>query len=220
MQHERPPRDEAEPAEEARPGIFARTALRAVDACLHRLQEVRDRIEPPPPEDARGERGRRGAAAEGKEAVRGPRPHSLLRRVLTVVLAFALGAGGATFMAYRGFAQMVASQEALIDFQQEEIEGLHKQEAINVKARAKAQGEAADLRKRLREVQMEIEERDARIDQLDQQVIALSRRLARPTFAAGTAKPGTVPRKTGTCVTGTTNASGNVLDCIDTFNRP
>jgi len=221
MQHEKPPHDEAEPAAENRPGVFARTALRAVDACLHRLQGLRDRIEPPPAEDARGEKGRRGAASEAQVATPAPRPHSLLRSVLTVMLAVALGAGGASFMAYRGFAQMIASQEALIDFQQDELDAAHKQEAINVNARAKAQNEAAELRKRLREVQQEIEERDARIDQLDQQVIALSRRLSRPAFAgASAARTGTAANRTGSCTTGTIDASGRVLDCIDKFNRP
>lgn len=220
MRDETPPQDETERQEGGR-GRLAGVALRILDACLQRLQELRNRIEPPAGEDeSRSGRGRRGgAAAETPAAARPPR--SLLRRALTVVLAVALGASVASFMAYRGFAQLIASQEALIDYQQDEIDAAHKQEAINNNARAKAQNEAADYRKRVREMQLELEDRNARIDQLDQQVIALSKRLTRPAFTAtGAPRSGAVPNKTGSCITGTTNTPGQVLDCIDKFNRP
>lgn len=221
MRDEAPVREQDDESPEGGPGRLAGIALRVVDAGLHRLQALRDRIEPPAAEeDSRHGRGNRGAAAEVPAAA-APPARSLLRRITTVVLAFAIGAGGASFVAYRGFAQLIASQEALIDFQQDEIDAARKQEAIDNNARARAQNEAADYRKRVREMQQEIEDRDARIDQLDQQVIALSKRLARPAFAAtGAARAGRVPNKTGSCVTGTTNASGRVLDCIDQFNRP
>lgn len=216
MRDETPPQDEVE-RQEGGPGRLAGVALRIVDACLHRLQELRNRIEPPADEDeSRAGRGRHGGAAAAA-----PPPRSLLRRALTVVLAVALGASVASFMAYRGFAQRIASQEALIDYQQDEIDAAHKQEAINNNARARAQSEAADYRKRVREMQQELEDRNARIDQLDQQVIALSKRLTRPAFTATAAPRGAaVPNKTGSCVTGTTNTPGQVLDCIDKFNRP
>lgn len=217
MHDDTPPRDDSE-SHESGPGRLAAALLRVIDACLHRLQNLRNRIEPPDEED---ERRGRTHHAEAAPAAAAPPPRSLLRRMLTIVLAAAIGAGSASFMAYRGFAQMIASQEALIDYQQDEIDAARKQESINVNARARAQNEAADYRKRLREVQVELEERDARIDQLDQQVIALSRRLSRPAFTGASAtRSGKVPNKTGSCVTGTDNASGHVLDCIDKFNRP
>lgn len=217
--------DETAPQEEpgsqaGERGRFAGFALRMIDAGLRRLQALRDRIEPPAAEDdSRHGRGRHGETA-AVPAAAAPPARSLLRRATTVLLAFAVGAVGAGFLASRGFTQMIASQQALIDYQQDELDAAKRQDDINIGARAKAQNEAADYRKRLREMQQEIEDRDARIDQLDQQVISLSARLKPAPAAPGIARTGAVPNKTASCVTGTANATGRVLDCIDKFNRP
>lgn len=218
------PHDEHEPRAGIR-GALTAAALRAVDAGLRTLQGWRNRIEPSvEEEDSRHGRSRRGAVDEpAAVAVAVPQPRSLLRRALTVLLCLALGAGAGTFSAHRGFAQLLASRQAVIEFQQEEIDLAKKEEALNLNAKAKAQNEIADYRKRLREAQQEIEDQAGRIEELDQQVVAMKQRAERaaappPLAVAARGRP--APRKTGNCVTGTTNAGGSLLDCIDKFNRP
>lgn len=225
--------DETLPHDEPPPhgGMLTGAALRAVDACLNSLQGLHDRLEPPVEEaDTRGGRSRRTAAVEEPAAATVPQAKSLARRALTVVLCLALGAGAGTLVAYRGLAQMLASREAVIEYQQEEIDLAKKEEALNLNARAKAQSEIAkaqaemaDYRKRLRETQQEIEDRNSRIDELDKQLVAIKQRTERPkpqVALANAAKGRPTPQKTGNCVTGGANTTGQLLDCLDKFNRP
>jgi hypothetical protein len=226
MKDEEPQPDENPPG----PGRIAVAALRAVDAAIRALQKLRERIEVPAEdqEDARS-RGRSGASmldeaasAEAEE----PRPKTLLHRALIVLMCVALGAAGGAWIAYRALSKRAVSQEKLIDFMRDDIEQSRKAEAVSLKARDKCFDDIAGYRQQTREAKQEIADCQSQVESLSQQVAeqagAAPKRAERPASRPGpapaTPSPRTAPRS-GTCVTGGTNAAGNLLDCIEKFNR-
>lgn len=209
------------------PGMPARAALRVIDAGLDALHGLRTRIAPPAAEDqASGRGGKRGHAATEEasaEAAPTTRPRkSLLHRALIISMCLLIGGVSGMLISHRGFSKHLDSQAKRIDFLEDEIKQSRKDEARKLVAQRKLLKEVAEYRDSLSEAQDEAEELKRQIAELNARLAATSpgrQPQARPGAAAPGARPG-VPPKTGTCVTGSENPSGNLLDCIGKFNRP
>lgn len=214
MKDEEPQPDEDPPG----PGRFAVAALRAVDAAIRALQKLRDRIAAPAEDEESGTSMLDGAAtAEAEE----PRPKSLLHRALIVLMCIVLGAAGGAWIAYRALSKRAVSQEKLIDFMRDDIEQSRKAEALSLKARDKCFDDIVAYRQQTREAKQEIADCQSQVESLSQQVAEpkrAERPASRPGPAPATPSPRAAPRS-GTCVTGGNNAAGNLLDCIEKFNR-
>jgi len=226
MKDEEPQPDENPPG----PGRIAVAALRAVDAAIRALQKLRERIDAPAEdeEDARS-RGRSGASmvdeaatAEAEE----PRPKTRLHRALIVLMCILLGAAGGAWIAYRALSKRAVSQEKLIDFMRDDIEQSRKAEALSLKAKDKCIDDIAAYRQETSEAKKETADCRSEVESLSQQAVEqrraepkrAERPASRPAPAPATPGPRAAPRS-GTCITGGENAAGNLLDCIEKFNR-
>lgn len=217
----------------ARPGMPARVALRAIDAGLRALQGLRGRVAPPASDEEGAERGsRRGQAAavdEPAAVVATARPRkTLLHRALIILMCLLIGGVAGMLISHRGFSKHLDSQAKRIDFLEDEVRQSRKDEARKLVAQRKLLKEITEYRDALSEAQDEAEELKRQIAELNARLTPArdaSRPLqsgpgAAPTTARpSVARPNAAP-KTGTCVTGTENPSGNLLDCIGKFNRP
>lgn len=209
---------------------LASASLRAIDGGMRVLQRLRDRIAAPDEEassrdDRRG--GRRAAVDERPEvqAAEPTRAARLLHGALVVLLCLLLGGAIGTLLSYRGFSKLLDSRQAIIDFMQDEIALSKKEEALSVEAKAKYQIELGEYRKQLRESQYETEEYKGKVEELNNQLLAMKR--VEPPVPQDGARAGATrsagrspPQKTGNCVAGTADVSGMLVDCIDKFNRP
>jgi hypothetical protein len=211
-----------------RPGKLAAAALRAIDACLGALQRLRKRFTvPAEDEDSSGQGGKRSQSAADQPPVvvaGAPGQKTLLHRALIVLLCLLLGGVGGALFSYRGLAKMLATRGAAIEQLQEEIDLSKKEEARSLNLTARYQKENSEYRQQSREAQREVENYKSRIEELGKELTAMKRveapapRGARVAPAAAPAKP-SAPQKSGNCVVGTANPSGNLTDCIEKFNR-
>jgi len=210
-------------------GALAAASLRAIDGGMHALQRLRDRIEVPDDEaaDSRDDRrrGRDGFAAEQPvaKAAGASRTGSLLHSALVVLMCLLLGGVVGMLFSYRGFSKLLDSREAMIESMQDEIVQAKKEEALDLDAKARYQMELGEYRKQLRESQYSVDEYKSRVEDLNNQLLAMQRvnqPAPRDSRAAQASARQPAPQKTGTCVTGATNLTGKLADCIDKFNRP
>lgn len=211
-----------------RPGALATAALRAVDAGLRALQRLRSRLEPAVvEEDAATARGRRKQPVSEEApapAVPAPTAKSFLHRALIVLMCLLIGGVSGMLFSYRAFSRQLEAQQKRIDYLQDEDRLARKNETRNLGAKLKQQEEIAECRQSLSEVEQEVEGYQRQIAELKPQLPStpsVGRPKSRNEVAAKalTAQPH-IPQKTGTCVTGTGNPSGDLLDCISKFNRP
>lgn len=208
-------------------GALTAASLRAIDGGMHALQRLRDRIEVPDDDESisRGDR-RRGRSVVDEQpvakAVEVSRSASLLHSTLVVLMCLLIGGVAGMLFSYRGFSKLLDSREAMIESMQDEIAQAKKEEALDLDAKAKYQRDLGEYRKQLRESQYAVEEYRSRVENLNSQLIAMQR-ANQPASRDGRAAPAArqaLPQKSGTCVTGTTNLTGKLADCIDKFNRP
>ena len=207
------------------PGAVAKTAIRAIDACMGVLQRLRGRFEPQTgggeaPLDA-GKRGQSGPphAAETTDAA--PQRPSFLHRALIVLLCLLIGAAAGAAISYRGLAIKLKEHTGVVERMQDEIDAAKKAEARNVKLMDRFQRENAEYRQQTREAEREAEDQKSRADQLETQ-LAEKKRAEQPppppgrvAIAHPKARP-SAPPKTGNCTVG--NGS-DLTKCIDKFNR-
>ena len=201
------------------PGRAATLILRGIDACLGALQKLRKRFEPPVEEGAGGRAGQHGGAVADAAAA-APRRRGFLYRLLTVLVAFLLGAGGGTWVAYRGMARILDLRAAAVDRLRDELDVSRKEEGRSVNQMARFQRENGELRLQMREAQRQNEDDKVRIDDLEKQ-LAEAKRVARPATAGhrAAAESGSPP-KSGRCAVGTGNPGADLTTCIEKFNQP
>lgn len=217
-------------------GKPARVALRAIDAGLAAIaagaaamQRLRNRIEPTGTEAedgaAAGKRRRSGddeAAASGAP-VAAPERKTLLHRFLIVVMCLLIGGVAGMLISHRNFSRQLDAQEKRLEFLQEDLKGARKDEMRILAEKRQLYRELAEQKTALNEARAEIEEHVSRIAELSRRVpesrgtTRPSDRI-RPTPAPVVAQPRRAP-KVGTCVTGTANPAGDLLDCIGKFNQ-
>jgi septal ring factor EnvC (AmiA/AmiB activator) len=199
---------------------MSRIALRAIDACLRPLQRLRDRIEPPAGDDDFPE-----VVEDVEDAA--PVQKTLLHRALIVLMCLLLGAGAGGLMAYRGFSKALDSHTEMVERLQEDLAESRKDEVRSYNAKAKFQKEVLEYRKTLRETAMELQSAKARAEELNRQLLVLKPELRAKTAvapvtsrsAAAPVKPA-VPRKSGTCLTGSATTAADLQKCLDKFNSP
>lgn len=218
------------------PGKLARAALRAIDAGLAAietgagvLQRLRNRIKPTEAEGedktAEGKRRRSGddEAAPIGAPVAAPSRKTLLHRFLIVVMCLLIGGITGMLISHRSFSRQLDAQERRLEFMQDDLKGARKDEMRIVGEKHKLQNEVAEHQNALREARQEIEERLFQIAELNAR-LSVARNAVRPADRVRPT-PGPVagqsrtPPKAGTCVTGTANPAGDLLDCIGKFNR-
>jgi hypothetical protein len=201
------------------PGAVAKTAIRAIDACMGVLQRLRGRFEPQSDGDGKHRQPEPTPVPETTEAA--PQRPSLLHRALVVLLCLLIGAGAGAVISYRGLAIKLKEHAGVVERMQDEIDAAKKAESRNVKLMDRFQRENAEYRQQTREAERQAEEQKSRADQLDAQLAEKKRAEQPPPPAARTAiahpkaKPSTPP-KTGDCTVG--NGS-DLTKCIDKFNR-
>lgn len=241
--------DPDQETEAPRPGRLAGMAVRAIDAGravvkkaglvvinagqavfeagLGGLQRLRLRIEPAVAEEEGDQAGRRrnrsGKDQPDAVEVSVPARKTLLHRFLIIVMCLLIGGVAAMLVSYRGFSKQLDLQSKHIDYMQDELKQSKKDEARNLGEKRQLQRDIKDYEEALREARQEIEEYKDQIAELNTRLPA-ARGTVRPTDRGrsvprpATAQPGISP-KTGTCVTGSTNPAGDLLDCIGKFNR-
>lgn len=204
-------------------GKFASAVLRAVDAAIGALQRLRKRIEAPAEDEEAAHAGGTGAPGLDEAEPAGiaePRPKTLRRRLLTVVMCILLGFVAGAWLAYRSFSRQLVSHEKLVERMRDDIQDSRKAETVSLKARDKCFDELAAYRQQAREAKEEIADCRSQAESLSQQVAGIqrpARPAARPA-AAATNRPRAV-EKSGTCATGGRDPAGSLLDCIEKFNR-
>ncbi|MBI4986966.1 MAG: hypothetical protein HZC24_16880 [Rhodocyclales bacterium] len=216
--------------------LAAALVLKPLDGVIGLLQHIRNRIEPPADaeEDRRDNRHRaRSVVAETAAA---PARPSRLRGMLFLLLALIGGAFAGMVFSFGLLSKIIDSKDLVIDDMQEEIKQLNKEERHSLNVRAKLQERVDEGARKLGEYQAAIEDCRSRADDLKGKLDALNQQLnaqavdarrsgqpSAPRRAAGISsrnapqvKP---PEKTGTCVTGTTDAAANLTRCVQDFNR-
>jgi Tfp pilus assembly protein PilN len=217
-----------------RPGALAQKGVQVLDACIGVLDKMRKRLQGTADLDESSSQSTKksphAANVDSAPPTAGPRQKSFLHRALIVLLSLLLGGGVGALVSYRIFSATIASHAAAIDQMQDEIDQSKKQEALNLNAKIRYQKEMNENRKALVEAQQEIEALKDKIEDDKRQVEELTKQLAatkkieRPPAKAGhAASPATAkrmaPQKSADCVTGTTNLTENLANCIDKFNR-
>jgi hypothetical protein len=206
-------------------GMPAAMVLRAIDWGLVHLRGLRGRFDTA---DEAGDDSRHSGWREAEREVPPPaaevHAQGLLHRMLVILMCLLLGAAAGALFSYHGFSRTLQSRDAMIEFMQEERAQSQKEDALNLAAKAKYQSELIDYRKQLRETQAELDDARNRIDSLSSQVNAMKladqrTRGVRPGSVPAQARRAPVPQKTGTCVTGTANLTGNIAGCIEKFNE-
>lgn len=200
------------------PGFFVSHALRAIDASLHGLQRLRNRIEPPVEEEPRRRGGQQTTHPEELPPVVGEPPavrHSYVHAVLVFLLPLLLGAVAGTLFSYRGLARIVETQESMIDYLREQITQLEKEDARNSAAKIRYQKEVYEREKELRASREEIQDYKDRIGELEAQVAALK---PPPAVARG-GRPAPAMQKSATCAMDAANPAANLAGCLERFNR-
>jgi hypothetical protein len=221
-------KDEAPNQEEVthHAGVLTTTALRAIDAGLGVLQRLRNRIEGPVADEEisrkGGGRGQTGGDEPPAIAASSPPRKTLLHRFLIVVMCLLMGGVAGMLTSYRGFSKQIESQANRIDIMQDEIKQSRTDEARNLHEKYKLQKEIAGYRNSLSEARQDVEDHKRQIAELNTR-LSVTQEVGRPADQGRRApKPVAIqartPPKTGTCVTGTANPAGDLLDCIGKFN--
>lgn len=206
---------------------MATAALHVIDACQHTLQRLRDRVEAPAADaesPRHGERRAHAAPLTPPPPV-APAAHKnhFVQHALIVLACLVLGGGAGALISYRAFSQMLDTHATMIESMQDEIDQSRKQDALNLKTTARYVNEIAEYRKQLRQTRLEVADQEAKIEELNAQLTALKKvekpapPPARPTRAAAKTQPAA---RSGVCVTGAENVTGNLADCLKGFNRP
>jgi TolA-binding protein len=203
--------------------------LHVVDKVLALFQRWHDHLAPPEEDDRHGRRPGRQPAPEAHEEAPAPSaaaaPHHRLRTFLLIVGLMAASAAIAGFLAYRVFARMMESDSVLIDDLRDQIVQLEKADRQNVSRQAKDQQQLAELRKTLREKEVQIQENEDEISALKEKVAALAA-AAKPaptiTSSRVTRAPVVTPQSArgGNCVASGPNAAADLARCVQNFNRP
>lgn len=212
----------------------ARAALRAIDATLAAIeagagavQRLRNRIESTEAEGERGAvEGKRRRSGDDEAATVGApaaAPKTLLRRFLIVVMCLLIGGVTATLISHRSFSRQLDAQEKRFEFMQDELKGARRDEMRILAEKRQLYKELAEYKTALNEARAEIEEHAERIAELSKRLpesrdATRSVERVRPKPAPVTTQPRRAP-KVGTCVTGTANPAGDLLDCIGKFNQ-
>jgi uncharacterized protein HemX len=223
-------RDDAErDAPAAGPGAATKTALRAIDACLHFLQELRNRFAPSDETGARGDRrGQPDAKHAPAAAEEAPAPRSsFLKLALVALIGLLVGGGAGALYSYRTLSHQIREHASVVDRMQEELDSTRKEDARNVKLLDKFQRENAEYRHEAREAQRVAESAQGQVADLEAQIETMKFEHAKRDAekaeevrrAAGLAKQRAtqrVPQKTGNCAVGT---AAEMAECIEKFNR-
>jgi hypothetical protein len=201
------------------PGAVAKTAIRAIDACMGVLQRLRGRFEPQ--SDGHGKHSQPEPTPVPETTEAAPQRPSFLHRALIVLLCLLIGAAAGAAISYRGLAIKLKEHAGVVERMQDEIDAAKKAEARNVKLMDRFQRENAEYRQQTREAGREAEEQKSRADQLEAQLAAKKHAeqppppSGRAAIAHPKARP-SAPPKTGDCTVG--NGS-DLTKCIDKFNR-
>lgn len=231
MKTDRRLEEESEAPEE--PGFAARFGaavaareLRVVDHFLAVLQRIHDRLAPE--EDDR--RDRRHGKVDRREAVTvgesAPAPRHSLRNFLIVVGLLAATAAVASFYSYRLLQKSIETDALVIEDLRDQLAQMELAEKRNLTIQAKDQQLLAENRKTIREHEAKAQEYEDQIEQLRQQVAALTPPPPRPAATAPTrvaphaAALRPAPQKTGNCVATGSNAGADLARCVENFNRP
>lgn len=228
-------RHEEEEAPAAPPGLAARLGARVhagelhvVDKFLALFQRWHERLAPPEEDDRRDRRPGRQAPHEVHEEAMAPStapaPHHRLRNFLFIVALMAVSAAVAGFLSYRVFARVVESDGVLIEDLRDQIVQLEKADRQNVSRQAKDQQQLAELRKTLREKDVQIQEYEDEVAALKEKVTALSSAPKPPTVTSSRVTRAPVVQapggRGGNCVATGPNAAADIARCMQKFNRP
>lgn len=210
------------------------TELRVIDAVSGFLQRLRKRVDAAPVDDEASDDGRRRLRSDSRDAavpeaalVVLPRPRRL-SYFLIFAVALMIGAVSGAAFSYRLLAKMVESNATIIEYLRDEVAGLEKQDAINMKERAKHQRVIQEYDKEIAGYREEIEGYKTQVDELQSQLSAIKTPRQEPAASASdvrggaaTAMPGkrSLPQKTGTCTTGAANTAADLARCVAEFNR-
>jgi hypothetical protein len=224
------PREETEPPAPA--NKLKQASLRVIDAFLEFFQRQHNRLASSDERDDR--HGRAQEQHEPEPAAVAARP-SLLRRLLIGLLLLLAGLGVGGFLAYRTLSLKLKEHNSIVERMQEEVDAVRKEDARSQKLLDKFQRENAEYRHEAREAQREAEAANRRATELEAQIeetkLAEAKRLedARRAEEAAqsarrnveqakqrSAKPVSVPQKTGNCAAGT---AAEMAACIEKFNR-
>lgn len=204
----------------------ARLALRAIDGGIRALQRLRNRFEPPVEEAEDDRRGRKRPAEETPPPVAAaPGRPTLLHRLLVTAMCLLLGGAAGSWFSYHLLSGLIEARGTANEAMQEALDQARKAEAVSAKTQERCNRKNVDYWKQIKEAERTAEDAAGRIEALEKQVAELeaARRPPSPTGrAAAGAAPARPPlrQKTGSCVTGSANAGGNLAECIEKFNRP
>ena len=226
--------DEALPANGGRAArlrqFLAAGILRSIDAAIGLLQSLRNRIEAPIDEEEDPRNGRKRLSAHGSDhalppVAEPPKPRRL-HRFLVLVLVLIVGSVSGMTFSYRLLSRSLNAKESIIEFLKDEIAQQEKGEARTLNEMAKHQKKIYENEKTISAYQEEIQDYKNQVEELSSQLSALKTPPAEPIIqnehanragAARSKRP--TPGKTGNCVMGTANATANMAQCLEDFNR-
>jgi uncharacterized protein HemX len=198
-------------------GKPAAAVLRLIDAGIHRLERLRNRIEPPVDKAERG-RGDSAAPEAAAEVAKPRRRAGFLGILLIVVVAVLAGAAGGTWTAYRGMARILDKRAAAVESLQEDLAVAQKEQTRSTNQMARFQEENGELHLQLRESQRQNADDQARIDDLEKQ-LAEAKRTPRAAAGSHPVAAASGHPRSATCAVSTANAGTDLSRCIDGFNR-
>ena len=217
--------------------LLALLVLTPLDGAIGFLQRSRNRIAPPATaaEDSRDNR-RRTPVAEKPAAAPAttPTPHRL-RSFLFLLLALVIGALAGMTFSYRLLTKALDADSVLIDYQQDEIRQLGKEEKLNLNARAKLQEQVDAKLRENRDYRTAIDDYQNQIESYKNQVASLNRQLSAQGEAVYSSQPrapkrsmsysskhtpqARAPAKTGICVMNPGDTPADLARCVQDFNR-
>jgi hypothetical protein len=223
------PDDSEREAPPAGPGAVTKAALRAIDACLHALQNLRKRFAPSDESDRRDDRRSQPdpkhapAAAEEAPAPRLP----LLKLFVVASICLLVGGAAGAWFSYRTLSHQIREHANVVDRMQEDLDAARKEDARNVKLLDKFQRENAEYRHEAREAQRVAESAKGQVAGLEAQIETLkydnakrnvetAQETRRTTELAKQRAKERPPQKTANCDVGT---AAEMADCIAKFNR-
>lgn len=210
---------------DAAPGAATKAALRAIDACLHALQRLRNRFAPSDESDRRGPPDPKHAPGAAEEA---PAPRSsFLKLALIALIGLLVGGGAGALLSFRTLSHQLNEHASVVDRLQEDLDATRKEDARNVKLLDKFQRENAEYRHDAREAQREAEIAKRQVADLEAQIETMkfdnakreAEKAEEVRRAAGLAKQRAMqrpPQKTANCAVGT---AAEMAECIEKFNR-
>lgn len=217
----------------AQPGLMERLGqavtvreVHMLDRTIGLFQRWRNRLEPPAEDDDR-HGGRRAAQAEAVPAAAPPAAGHGRRRGFLIIVALLLAAGFAGMMfSYSLLSRTLESDDMIIDDLRDQLSQMDKEDARKLSIQAKDQNQLAEQRKTIREREAKLQEYEDQLAQLRQQVATLTAPPPRAdtVVAAGSRQTRTArrtaPQKTGNCVASGSTAAADLARCVENFNRP